>query len=105
VTGVVNVKKRKLQRQVPLWLRRLGLVKAELKGMSFPRNAQEGFRQAAALSAISLRLLKAQVRSELTRANRGADEIAMRRLLARFSRADARWIRVWQRERARCFKQ
>ena len=53
----------KQPKQVPLWLRRLGLVKAELKGAHFPRSAEEGLRQVAALSAANLRILRAEVRS------------------------------------------
>ena len=40
----------KRSRKIPLWLRRLGDVKRELKGVRFPRTAQEGFRQCAELS-------------------------------------------------------
>jgi len=100
---VVKVKNMKLPNQVPLWLRRLRLVKAELKGMRFPHSAEEGFRQTAALSATSLRILKAEVRSGLAGADEQRLEIATRRLLARLSHADAQRLRVWKRERARCF--
>ena len=99
----MNVKKRKLARQVPLWLRRLRLVKADLKGVRFPHNVEEGLRQAAALSAANLRILKAEVRSGLAGADERRIEMATRRLLARLSHADARRKSVWTRERARCF--
>jgi hypothetical protein len=36
--------------KVPPWLRRMDLVKAELKTVRFPRTAQEGLRRCAELS-------------------------------------------------------
>jgi hypothetical protein len=103
VIGVISVKKRKLPRQVPLWLRRLGLVKAELKGAHFPRSAEEGLRQVAALSAANLRILRAEVRSALAGVEESRVESATYQLLARLSRADAQRVSIWKRERARCF--
>src|SRR5438128_6789821 len=44
--------------KVPLWLRRLDRVKAELKATRFPRTAEEGFRQCIALSTTALRWLR-----------------------------------------------
>jgi hypothetical protein len=99
----MNVEKRKAPKKVPLWLRRLGLVKAELKSVRFPRNAEEAFRETAALSAASLRILQAAVRSGLARADGKRVEMATRHLLARLSHADAQRISTWKRERARCF--
>ena len=32
-------------KKIPLWLRRMDLVKAEMKTVRFPRTAREGFRQ------------------------------------------------------------
>ena len=101
----MNVNKREFPKQVPLWLRRLGLVKAELKGVRFPRNAEEGLKQVAALSAASLRILKAEVRSGLPGADERQVQAAFCRLLARLSQAETRWILHWKRERARCFGQ
>ncbi len=98
---MAKVKTMKLPKQVPLWLRRLSLVKAEMKGVRFPRNAEEGFQQMAELSATNLRILREQVRSELPRPSEREVEIATRRLLARLSHAEAEWTRVWKRERAR----
>jgi len=60
----------KQPKQVPLWLRRLRLVKAELKGERFPRNAEEGLRQVAALSAAGRRILRPEVRSAFTLSSR-----------------------------------
>lgn len=90
-------------KQVPLWLQRLGLVKAELKSVRFPRTAEEGLRQVAALSAVSLRMLKEDVRSDMPRATEKQVRVAMRGLLARISRAEAQHTNFWQKERARHF--
>jgi len=46
--------------RVPPWLRGLRQVKAELRGVRFPRTAEEGFRQGVVLSAASLRMLEEQ---------------------------------------------
>jgi len=87
-----------------MWLRRLGQVKAELKGVRFPATAEEGFRQVLALSSTNLRILETQVRSERPGADRRQVRMEVRRLLARLARADAQWIQSWKRERARCFR-
>ena len=84
----------KRPKRVPVWLRRLPLVKAELGGLRFPRTAEEGLRQAAALSATSLRVLESQ---------EGASKA--RRLLARMACTEARRILFWKKERARYFRQ
>lgn len=90
-------------KQVPLWLQRLGLVKAELKSVRFPRTAEEGFRQVAALSAVSLRMLEEDVRSDMPRATEKQLRMAVRRLLARLSHAETQQTCFWQKERARHF--
>lgn len=87
-----------------MWLRRLGQVRAELKGVRFPTTPEEGFRQMAVLSAASLRILEAEVRSSRGRADRGQVRTEVHRLLARLAHADARRILSWKRERARCFR-
>jgi hypothetical protein len=53
--------KAKARNAIPWWLRRLDLVRAELKGMTFPRTAEEGLRQCAELSALSMELFKAEI--------------------------------------------
>lgn len=80
-------------KKVPVWLRRLGQVKAELRGVRFPRTAEEGLQQTAELSATSLRILKTGTRSAPP----------TRILLARMSQADARQSIIWRKERARSF--
>ena len=89
--------------EVPLWLQRLGLVKAELKSVRFPRTAEEGLRQVAALSAVSLRMLEEDVRSAMPRATEKQVRVAMRGLLGRISHAEAQQTGFWQKERARHF--
>jgi len=91
--------------RVPLWLRRLDQVKAELKGVRFPRTTEEGFRQCAELSETALHWLREEVRKSHPGASEGQVEREMRRLLARFSAADARWVARWRKERARYFGQ
>lgn len=83
----------KRPKEVPVWLRRLERVKAELREVTFPRTAEEGLRQAAALSVACLRMLEEEVASAKGR----------RLLLARLSRLDARRTLFWKKERARCF--
>ncbi|MBI4381098.1 MAG: hypothetical protein HY574_07890 [candidate division NC10 bacterium] len=90
-------------KQVPLWLQRLRLVKSELKSVRFPRTAEEGFRQVAALSTASLRILEEDVRSAMPRATEKQVRVAVRGLLARISRAEAQHTNFWQEERARHF--
>ena len=93
----------KQPKQVPLWLRGLARVKAELKTTQFPRSAQEGFRQCAMLSADALRLLRQSVGKSRPGANQEQLDREIGRLLARFAHADARWVGRWRRERARYF--
>jgi len=85
----------KRSNRVPWWLRRLSQVKAELRGVRFPRSAEEGLRQCASLSAVSLRLLKDSV---------GGGR-QMHRLLARMVSAEARQVRKWREDRVRHFGQ
>jgi len=87
-----------------MWLRRLGQVRNELKGVRFPKTPEEGFRQMAALSSANLRILETEVRSARPGADRRQVRMEVRRLLARLARADAQWIQSWKRERARCFR-
>jgi hypothetical protein len=91
--------------QAPLWLKRLDLVKAELKTVRFPHTAQEGFRQCVELSETALRWF----RQSICEAHPGASEEAIEKerclLLARFSAAEARWIKKWKKERGRYFRE
>ena len=84
-------------RQLPMWLRRLDQVKAELKGTRFPRTADEGFRQCAALSTTALRWLRDSIRGSFPNASEEQLETEKRCLLARLSAAECRWLAVWRK--------
>ena len=94
----------KPQKQVPLWLRRLDLVKAEMKTVRFPRTAQEGFRQCVELSETVRRWFVDSIRQDHPGASEAEIEKERRVLLARFSAADARRIAKWKKERDRYFR-
>ena len=94
----------KRSKKVPLWLRRLDTVKAEMKTVRFPRNAQDGFRQCAALSETALRWFRQSIRGGHPGASEPEIEEERRLLLARFSAAEARWITKWKKERGRYFR-
>ena len=49
-------------KKVPLWFRRIDLVKAEMKAVRFPRTAQEGFRQCLDLSETAQRWFRQSIR-------------------------------------------
>ena len=88
----------------PIWLRRLGLVKAELKAVRFPRSAEEGFRRCARLSEAARRCFVESLRKRFPRAS--ADEIEIQRRLwsARRTAAETRRIAQWKKDRDRFFR-
>ena len=94
----------KRPKKVPLWLRRLGIVKAEMKRTRFSRSAEAGFLQCAELSATARRLLRESIRADHPGASDEEIERERRLLLARLSAAQARWIAKWKRERDRYFR-
>jgi hypothetical protein len=102
--GVRRKPKSGRTRLPPLWLRQLDRVKAELKGTRFPRTAEEGFRQCTALSATALRWLEGSIRDAHPRASEEQLETERRRLLARLSAAEGRWLAKWRKERVRYFQ-
>jgi len=91
-------------RKIPLWLKRLGVVKTEMQSTRFPRSAQEGFRQCAKLSATARRWFRQSIRDAHPGANE--EEIEQERiwLLAHFSAAETRWMAKWKKERDRYFR-
>lgn len=91
-------------RELPVWLRRLDRVKAELKGTRFPRTAEEGFRQCVALSTTALRWFRDSIRDAHPWASEQELETERRRLLARLSAAEGRWLAEWRKERVRYFR-
>ncbi|MGH7960979.1 MAG: hypothetical protein ACRERD_04005 [Candidatus Binatia bacterium] len=95
----------KSAKEVPLWLRRLDLVKAEMKTVRFPQTAQEGFQQMVMLSETALRWLRQSVKAEHPGASEKKVDLELRRLMARWSAADARWVQRSKKERDRYFRQ
>src|SRR5205823_14000622 len=73
--------------KVPLWLRRLDRVKAELKATRFPRTAEEGFRQCVILSTTALRWFQDSIRAAHPGASEQRLEAERRLLLVRLSAA------------------
>ena len=77
---------------LPLWIRKLHLVKTELKGIRWP-GGEEGFRQGIVLMSMGLEALE----KENTQ-----NTISLK--LAKFSESDMRWIARWRKERAKIFR-
>jgi hypothetical protein len=94
----------KRPKQVPLWLRRLDLVKAEMKTVRFPHTAEEGFRQCAEISATVLRWLRQSIKAEHPGASKEKVDLELCQLMAPWSAADARWVKRWKKERNRYFR-
>ena len=94
----------KRQKQPPIWLRRLDLVKAEMKTVRYPRTAAEGFRQCAMLSETARRWFLDSIRQEHPGWSEEQIEQERRLILARWSAAQTRWIARWKKERDRYFR-
>jgi hypothetical protein len=90
--------------KAPLWLRRLDVVKAEMKGIRFPRTAQEGFRQCVELSETARRWFRQSIRADHRAASEEEIEKERRLLLARLCAAQARQIAKWKKELDRYFR-
>jgi hypothetical protein len=93
----------KRSKNLPLWLRRLDAVKAEMKTVRFPRTAQLGFRQCVELSGTALRWFRQSIRESRPGATDEEIEKERRLLQARFSAAEAHRLTRWKRERGRYF--
>jgi hypothetical protein len=94
----------KRPRKVPLWLRRMDIVKAEMKSVRFPPTAQEGFRQCAKLSATASRWFRESIRADHPGASEEEIEKERRLLLARLCAAQTRQIAKWKKELDRYFR-
>jgi hypothetical protein len=81
----------KPKKNIPWWLKKLDLVRDELRSMHFPRTGEEGLRQTADLSAASMGMFKDEIRKALSTRGEGPVERETRRLMAYFSRMDGRW--------------
>ncbi|HET6464939.1 MAG TPA: hypothetical protein VFH55_04940, partial [Nitrospiria bacterium] len=51
------------RKAIPLWLRKLGRVKLDLRGFRWPRTVEEGVRETAALSEIALQSMKQEAQA------------------------------------------
>ncbi len=76
---------------LPWWLRRLDMVKVELRAARFPHTVEKGIRQCAQLSAASMELLRQEIRKDLSARDEGRVEMAVRHLMTRLDRIDERW--------------
>ena len=88
----------KYSKQPPLWLRRLDVVKAEMKTVQFPKTAAEGFRQGAMLSETIRRWFLDSIRQEHPGWSEEQIEQERQLLLARFSAAEAQRLVKWKEE-------
>ncbi len=93
----------KRSKRVPLWLRRLHLVKAEMKTVRFPRTTQAGFRQCVELSETADRWLRQSIRDSHPGVSEEEIEKERRLLLARSCTAETRRIKTWNKELGRYF--
>ena len=91
-------------KKIPLWLRRLDVVKAEMKSVRFPRTAQEGFRQCAELSDTARSWFRQSIRADHPGASQEEIEKERRLLLARLCAAQVRQIAKWKKELDRYFR-
>ncbi len=96
------MQKRKLAK-VPIWLRKLSRVKAELRGERWPRTPEEGFRQAIGLMAITFKIFTSEIRTKMPKSSKSELQEAVFKELARLGKVDARWVQRWKIERARYF--
>ena len=88
-------------RKIPWWLRKIDLVREELRAVTFPRTTEEGIRQCAELSSASMGLLREEIRRSLRTRDERVVGMETRRLLARFSKTDGRWKADRRRVRAK----
>jgi hypothetical protein len=84
-------RKVKSRKGIPWWLNKLDLVRAELRAYRFPRTTEEGIRQCAELSYVSMQLFKEEVRKSLHTKSKRQVQKETRRLTAHFSRIDQKW--------------
>lgn len=92
----------KKDRQLPIWLRRLAIVKTELKGVRWP-TTEAGFQEGLVLMAWGLKALEAQARADTKTSDPEQIQRRVSELLATFAKIDARWIVQSRTERARVF--
>jgi hypothetical protein len=76
-----------------------------MRATQFPRTAEEGFQECRMLSATALRWLGDSIREDHPEASGQELEIERRRLLARLSAAETRWLAQWRKERRDYFQE
>jgi hypothetical protein len=96
--------KKSAPKQPPIWLRKLDLVRAELKTVRYPRTAAEGFRQMVMLSETARRWFLDAIRQEHPKWSEEQIEQERQLILARWSATQTRWIAKWKEERDRYFR-
>lgn len=98
-----EIRLRRQKKEVPMWLLRLGQVKAELRTVRFAGTSEEGLRQCAALSDIALRLFRDQMRNARTNLDDRQITLETQRLLTRLIQAESTRELIWRKDRVRYF--
>ena len=86
------------------WLRKLALVKIELRKENFPQSTEEGFRIGIALMAQGLKSIVADIKRRIPNADSQAIMKETKRIFAKFSMLDTRLIQNWQDERKKLIR-
>ena len=97
-SGMKSRDRMQMDKEVPIWLKGLHLVRDELRGTCFPRTPEEGVRQCAELSAASMALLREEVKKGQQAGKEKVIEKEICWLMARFSSMNERWKSDWSKE-------
>lgn len=90
--------------RIPIWLRRLSLVGAQLReGSPLPAGAEQRIDLALSLMAEGLMCLYERAEKNNRGRRKAAISNRVREEMAIFRSLDADWIRRWRRERGRAF--
>ena len=79
-----------------IWLRNLKKVKEELRNERWPRSAQEGFYTGTLLMAHALEEIRKNIKARMLGASDKRIELEFSRMLIRFNKMDARWIKRYK---------
>jgi hypothetical protein len=99
-----KVNEMKRAKSPPIWLRRLSVVKTEMKTVRFPGSAEEGFLLCARLSDAARRCFLESLRKRFPRASAEEIEMQRRRWLARRTAAETRRLAQWKKDLDRFFR-
>lgn len=94
--------RKKYSHKFPIWLRRLELVKKELRTMQWP-SEEDGFRQGLELLSFGQLLLRQEAPSAVKKGGFRLMNRWIEKQLSGFALADERWVRRWRKERGRYF--